>query len=281
MKLEVKGHSGCRIDIVPEENGLYVYKSTADPKYLERLALQARKQQEAGKTRYQHIRIPEIVSLEQTPTETIVKMPYVYSKNFIEFCRERYGNDINKLNSALNLMSQNDCDDTDIYYQYAQAAYAIEPTYQSAIGCAQFAQKQEKAEESAKYYDKALELANNDNVKGAICLRISKALAATDVDKSNSYIEKAIGFSKDLAGKAYLQQAINMVHANKYPEAIAFCDKAAESDITVAGSAERLKGNIQHAQAVNAENAKKKAEYDEFKANQKKEEEFWNGGAKK
>ncbi len=200
----------------------------------------------------------------------------VYTKKL-----ETYKNDINKLNSALNLMSQNDCDDTDIYYQYAQAAYAIEPTYQSAIGCAQFAQKQEKAEESAKYYDKALELANNDNVKGAICLRISKALAATDVDKSNSYIEKAIGFSKDLAGKAYLQQAINMVHANKYPEAIAFCDKAAESDITVAGSAERLKGNIQHAQAVNAENAKKKAEYDEFKANQKKEEEFWNGGAKK
>ena len=200
----------------------------------------------------------------------------VYTKKL-----ETYKNDINKLNSALNLMSQNDYDDTDIYYQYAQAAYAIEPTYQSAIGCAQFAQKQEKAEESAKYYDKALELANNDNVKGAICLRISKALAATDVDKSNSYIEKAIGFSKDLAGKAYLQQAINMVHANKYPEAIAFCDKAAESDITVAGSAERLKGNIQHAQAVNAENAKKKAEYDEFKANQKKEEEFWNGGAKK
>ena len=85
MKLEVKGHSGCQIDIVPEENGLFVYKSTSDPKYLERLALQARKQREAGKPKYQHIRIPEIVSLEQTPTETIVKMPYVYSKNFIEF----------------------------------------------------------------------------------------------------------------------------------------------------------------------------------------------------
>lgn len=101
MKLEVKGHSGCQIDIVQEENGLFVYKSTADTKYLERLALQARKQQEAGKTKYQHIRIPEIVSLEQTATETIVKMPYVYSKNFIEFFEQAGFEQIDYLINAL------------------------------------------------------------------------------------------------------------------------------------------------------------------------------------
>ena len=191
-------------------------------------------------------------------------------------------NDKNKLNSAINLMAANDCDTTEIYYQYAQAAYAIEPTYQSAIGCAQFAQKQGNQAESATYYDKALELASNDAVKGAICLRISKALAATDVEKSNSYIEKAITFNPDLAGKAYLQQAVNMVHADKLAEAVALCDKAAESDITIAPSAERLKGNIKRAQSINAENARKKAEYDAFKEKQRKEEEFWNaGGAKK
>ena len=101
MKLEVKGHSGCQIDIVPEENGLYVYKSTTDSKYLERLALQARKQQEAGKTKYQHIRIPEIISLEQTVTETIVKMPYIYSKNFIEFFEQAGFEQIDYLINAL------------------------------------------------------------------------------------------------------------------------------------------------------------------------------------
>ena len=101
MNLEVKGHSGCQIDIVSEENGLYVYKSTADPKYLERLALQARKQQAASKAKYQHIRIPEIVSLEQTPTETIIKMPYIYSKNFIEFFEQAGFEQIDYLINAL------------------------------------------------------------------------------------------------------------------------------------------------------------------------------------
>lgn len=101
MKLEVKGHSGCQIDIVPEEDGLYVYKSTADPKYLKRLALQAQKQQRASQTKYQHIRIPEIVSLEQNPTETIIKMQYVYSKNFIEFFEQAGFEQIDYLINAL------------------------------------------------------------------------------------------------------------------------------------------------------------------------------------
>jgi len=101
MKLEVKGHSGCQIDIVPEEDGLYVYKSTADPKYLKRLSLQAQKQQKASETKYQHIRIPEIVSLEQNPTETIIKMQYVYSKNFIEFFEQAGFEQIDYLINAL------------------------------------------------------------------------------------------------------------------------------------------------------------------------------------
>ena len=30
MEIEVKGHSGCQIDIVREENELYIYKSSCD-----------------------------------------------------------------------------------------------------------------------------------------------------------------------------------------------------------------------------------------------------------
>lgn len=85
MEIEVKGHSGCQIDVINENDGVFVYKSTADPKYLKRLALQAAKQQKAGTVEYQHIRVPRIYSLKQTDKQTVVKMQYVYSKNFIEF----------------------------------------------------------------------------------------------------------------------------------------------------------------------------------------------------
>lgn len=64
MEIEVRGHSGCQIDVVNEDGGIYVYKSTADPKYLQRLALQAKKQMAAAGVEYQHIRVPKVYELQ-------------------------------------------------------------------------------------------------------------------------------------------------------------------------------------------------------------------------
>lgn len=85
MELEIKGHSGCQVDVVTEDGQVYVYKSTIDPRYLNRLALQGKKQIEAGKSEYQHIRVPKVFELIETADRTSLKMQYVYSKNFIEF----------------------------------------------------------------------------------------------------------------------------------------------------------------------------------------------------
>ena len=85
MNIEVKGHSGCQIDVVREANELFVYKSTRDPKYLDRLQLQASKQQEATKLGLQHIRVPEIYEVQRDDNSVTIKMEYVYSKNFIGY----------------------------------------------------------------------------------------------------------------------------------------------------------------------------------------------------
>lgn len=86
MEIIVKGHSGCQIDIVRGGDGqLYVYKSTRDPKYLQRLVLQAEKQKLAGLVERPHIKVPKIFDIISGEGRTVVKMQYVYSKNFIEF----------------------------------------------------------------------------------------------------------------------------------------------------------------------------------------------------
>ena len=85
MEIEVKGHSGCNIDIVREDNDLYIYKSSHDKKYLSRLVLQVEKQRKASIEEYQHVRIPQILSVEQDEEHVSVKMEYVYSRNFIEY----------------------------------------------------------------------------------------------------------------------------------------------------------------------------------------------------
>lgn len=85
MDIEVKGHSGCNIEVVRENNELFVYKSTNDFHYLNRLLLQAKKQQYAEQLELQHIRVPKIYNVYKDNLSVIIKMEYVYSKNFIGY----------------------------------------------------------------------------------------------------------------------------------------------------------------------------------------------------
>ncbi|MBR4187220.1 MAG: tetratricopeptide repeat protein [Bacteroidaceae bacterium] len=200
----------------------------------------------------------------------------IYTKKF-----DGYKTDINKLNSSLTIMQNNDCDESDIYYQYAEAAYALEPTYTSAIGLAQKAQKDGQLDKMLEYYNKALELASSDARRGAICLNICNGLTKSkQYTGALTYAEKAIAYNADLTGKSYLKMANIYALLGQYGEAVAYCSKASTADITVSGSANRLKDNIQRAQASQAENAKARKAYDDFIARQKAEEAFWKGGGK-
>lgn len=101
VEIDVKGHSGCQIDVVNDNGTVYVYKSTADPKYLKRLALQARKQLAEGQNEYQHIRVPKIYEIQENEDTTVIKMQYVYSKNFIEFFEQAGFEQVDYLIGAL------------------------------------------------------------------------------------------------------------------------------------------------------------------------------------
>lgn len=85
MKLDIEGHSGCDIEIVYEDNELHIHKSTHDPSYVPRLVNQAKKQILASRREYQNIRVPKIFEVENNDSCAIIKMEYIYSKNFVEY----------------------------------------------------------------------------------------------------------------------------------------------------------------------------------------------------
>ncbi|MCM1109488.1 MAG: hypothetical protein NC388_10665 [Clostridium sp.] len=183
------------------------------------------------------------------------------------------------LKSALQLMSANDCDDSDIYYKAAEYAYKIEPSYESAIGTAQKYNKEGKTAESIQYYDKALELCKTTENKASISIKIANALAKSgDVSKAYGYLDKAEGFNPDVAGKCNFIRAQLLTTEHKFGEAIAMCDKATQADISLSGAAGRLKSKIQEVQRKNAEYQKANAEYQAEKAKRDREEEFWKAG---
>lgn len=101
MEIEVKGHSGCQIDVVREGRELFVYKSSRDPKYLDRLVKQAEKQRTASVPELQHIRVPKVHEIIRTDEMVSVKMDYVYSRNFVEFFEQAGFEQVNYLIDAI------------------------------------------------------------------------------------------------------------------------------------------------------------------------------------
>lgn len=87
--------------MVREGRDLFVIKSSEDPKYLDRLVLQARKQQLASQPEYQHIRIPKIHDIHRTYDRVEVKMDYVYSRNFVEYFEQAGFEQVDYLIGAL------------------------------------------------------------------------------------------------------------------------------------------------------------------------------------
>lgn len=196
----------------------------------------------------------------------------IYTKKF-----EEYKTDVAKLNSSLNLMAQNGCDDDSIYFVYAKAAYDIQPTFTASIGLAQKAQKDGKATEALSYYDKALELAADDATRGRICIKVAQALISSGgFAKGEEYIKKAIEFNPSLTGAAYWQMAMSLIKAHDLKGAVSYCDLAGQADITYANRAEDMKKRLNEAIAQQATNARMQAEYNEYMRKKKAEEDFWN-----
>lgn len=183
------------------------------------------------------------------------------------------------LKQALTLLSANECDDTDIYFKAAEYAYNIEPSFESAIGTAQKYYKDGLVAESVQYYDKALELCSTDQNRAAISLKIASALSRSgDAEKAFTYLDKAIEYNPQIAGKAHYSRAQVLATGKKFSEAITYCDLAAQEDVSISGSAGRLKAKIQEVQRKTAEYEAANAAYQEAKAKREKEENFWKAG---
>ena len=94
MGIDIKGHSGCNIDIIEEGDNLLVKKSTLDPKYLKRLELQGKKQMD-DKCLTDSIYNPYISEIKSDENECYILMDYIYANNFIDYFEKASPQDIN------------------------------------------------------------------------------------------------------------------------------------------------------------------------------------------
>ena len=103
MEIEIRGHSGCQIDIVNRGDSLFINKSTRDKNYIPRLYKQALKQCNASKIAYQHIRVPKIYGIERMDEYLNIKMEYIYSKNYVDYFEDAGFDQISYFIKALKI----------------------------------------------------------------------------------------------------------------------------------------------------------------------------------
>lgn len=89
------------------------------------------------------------------------------------------------LNRAINLMNENNCTQTEAFFSYCEASYAIKPTYLNCIGCAFASKKYKMRGEMIKYFLEAQKLATTDLQRGIIAFKIgdeANSLQPTDAN---------------------------------------------------------------------------------------------------
>lgn len=101
-----------------------------------------------------------------------------------------YRRDSVYLNRALNILNKNNCTQTEAFYSYSEASYAIMPTYLSCIGCALASKEYNMRDDMIKYFTEAYDLAKSDMQRGLIAYQIGMEMNTpipTDDRKSPEY----------------------------------------------------------------------------------------------
>ena len=190
---------------------------------------------------------------------------------------EQNKSNLSYLRSVIDILADNYCDDTDVYFKASKYAFDIEPSYNAAIGTAQWMQKQGKIGEATQYYDKAIELCDNDKQKGRIAMRVAQALAKNGSSSTESYLQKAATFDSSFSGRCNLIRAQIAASKKDYSTALAYASRAASEDASISGTASRLRTRIQEAQRRQNEYDKANAEYKAQLEKAQKLEDFWKG----
>lgn len=76
------------------------------------------------------------------------------------------------LNTALNVLNENGCSQTEAFYSYSKASYAIRPTYLNCIGSAFASKVYNMRDDMIKYFEEAYKLAGSNLQRGIIAYQI-------------------------------------------------------------------------------------------------------------
>ena len=162
--------------------------------------------------------------------------------------------DLEYMKQVMKVMKMLGCTEAEVYFAASEAAHAIEPTAETAIGCGYMYYKKGDIEKCISYFDNAIELEQDPIKKAEYYFITANVLSANkQLSKAKQYARKSIEFNGN-NGKPYILIATMYASSPKWSDEAALnkctyfavidkLQKAKSVDPSVAEEANKLIGS--------------------------------------
>ena len=128
--------------------------------------------------------------------------------------------DLEKLGSIMKLYRRLGCTESDVYFAAAEHAHKLQPTSESAAGCAQMCLKKNDLNGALEYYKQALSMATVDEDKADYLYRMATIyVSLNNLQQGASYADQALDLAPE-DGRCYLVIGICYAGAKIYDDPI-------------------------------------------------------------
>ena len=128
--------------------------------------------------------------------------------------------DLEKLGSIMKLYRRLCCTESDVYFAAAEHAHKLQPTSESAAGCAQMCIKKGDMDGALEYYKQALSLVTDNEDKADYLYRMANVyVALKNYQLGASYAQQSLDINAE-DGRCYLLMGICYASAKIYDDPI-------------------------------------------------------------
>ena len=129
-------------------------------------------------------------------------------------------NDIEKLGSIMKLYRRLGCTESDVYFTAAEHAHKLQPTSESAAGCAQMCIKKGDLNGALEYYKQALSMVTNDEDKADYLYRVANVyVLLKNYQQGAAYAQQSLDVNPE-DGRCYLLMGFCYASAKIYDDPI-------------------------------------------------------------
>jgi tetratricopeptide (TPR) repeat protein len=128
--------------------------------------------------------------------------------------------DLDKLGSIMKLYRRLGCTESDVYFAAAENAHKLQPTAESAAGCAQMCIKKGDLSGAVEYYKQALSMVTADEDKADYLYRLANVyVSLKNYQQGVTYAQQALDIDAE-DGRCYLLMGICYASAKVYDDPI-------------------------------------------------------------